>query len=69
VKGIKIMKSFTLTGLSYPTVKRLIELYERGNWEALRPAERGRSRARDACSACNRKIQSAAASNFLRQLL
>jgi hypothetical protein len=69
VKGIKIMKIVTLTGLSYPTVKRSVELYERGNWKALRPAERGRSRARDACSACNRKMQSASASNFLRQLL
>jgi transposase len=44
VKGIKIMQIVTLTGLSYPIVKRSIELYERGNWEALRPDERGRSK-------------------------
>ena len=44
VKGIKIMQIVTLTGLSYPTVRRSIELYERGSWEALRPAERGRSK-------------------------
>jgi len=34
-----------LTGLRYPTIKRAIELYERGNWDALRPADRGRSKA------------------------
>lgn len=44
VKGIKIMQIVTLSGLSYPTVRRSIELYERGSWEALRPAERGRSK-------------------------
>jgi transposase len=42
--GIKIMQIVTLTGLSYPTVRRSIELYERGSWEALRPADRGRSK-------------------------
>ncbi len=42
--GIKIMQIFTLTGLSYPTVKHSIELYERGSWVALRPADRGRSK-------------------------
>jgi len=44
VKGIKIMQIVTLTGLSYPTVKRSIELYESGSWQALRPADRGRSK-------------------------
>jgi transposase len=44
VKGIKIMQIVTLTGLSYPTVKRSIEMYERGSWQALRPADRGRSK-------------------------
>jgi transposase len=43
-KGIKIMQIVKLTGLSYPTVRRSIELYESGNWEALRPAQRGRSK-------------------------
>ena len=41
-KGIKIMQIVALSGLTYPTFKRAIDLYERGNWEALRPAERGR---------------------------
>ncbi|ABM37051.1 IS630 family transposase [Polaromonas naphthalenivorans] len=43
-KGIKIMQIVALSGLSYPTVRRSIELYERGSWEALRPADRGRSK-------------------------
>ena len=43
-KGIKIMQIVSLTGLSYLTVKLSIELYERGSWQALRPAERGRSK-------------------------
>lgn len=43
-KGIKIMQIVTLIGLSYPTVKRSIELYERSSWVALQPADRGRSR-------------------------
>jgi transposase len=41
VQGIKVMQIVTLTGLSYPTVKCSIKLYERGSWEALRPADRG----------------------------
>lgn len=62
--GIKIMQIVTLTGLSYPTVKRSIELYERGSWEALRPADRGRSKGQGGgCSAWNRKMRSGAASS------
>lgn len=41
-KGLKIMQIVSMTGLSYPTVRRSIDLYESGNWEAVRPADRGR---------------------------
>ena len=44
VKGIKIMQIVALSGLTYPTVKHAIDLYERGSWQALRPADRGRSK-------------------------
>lgn len=60
-KGIKIMQIVTLIGLSYPTVKRSIELYERSSWVALQPADRGSSKARGGCSAWNRKMRSGAA--------
>ena len=43
VKGVKIMQIVTLAGLSHAMVKRAIELHERGSWEALRPADQGRS--------------------------
>lgn len=36
--GIKLMPIVTLTGLSYPTVKRSIELHERSSWVASRPS-------------------------------
>jgi transposase len=43
-KSIKVMEIAVLTGLSYPTVRRTIDLYEQGGWSAIRPAPRGRDR-------------------------
>jgi len=43
-KAIKIMQIVALTGLSYPTVRSTINLFEAGGWSAIRPALRGRSR-------------------------
>jgi transposase len=42
IKGIKIMKIVDMTGLTYPTVRKAIDLYKAGSWPALRPASRGR---------------------------
>jgi transposase len=41
-RDTKIMKIIDMTGLSYPAVRRTIDLYEQGGWSAIRPAERGR---------------------------
>ena len=54
-KGIKIMQIVSLTGLSYPTVKRSIGLYGRGSWQALRPADRGRSKGQGRALTGSRK--------------
>ena len=43
LKGIKIMKIVDMTGLTYPTVRKAIDLYEARGWPALRPASRGRA--------------------------
>jgi transposase len=43
-QGIKIMQIVTMTGLSYPTVRAAIDLFEAGGWSAIRPALRGRAR-------------------------
>lgn len=43
-QGIKIMQIVTMTGLSYPTVRGAIDLFESGGWSAVRPAQRGRAR-------------------------
>ena len=43
-KAIKIMQIVAMTGLSYPTVRSTIDLFEAGGWSAIRPALRGRSR-------------------------
>ncbi|MFM2398592.1 MAG: hypothetical protein RL341_749 [Pseudomonadota bacterium] len=40
---IKIMQIVTMTGLSYPTVRGAIDLFEAGGWSAIRPALRGRA--------------------------
>lgn len=43
-KGIKVMQVVGMTGLSYPTVRAAIDLFEAGGWRAVRPALRGRNR-------------------------
>ena len=43
-QGIKIMQIVPLTGLSYPTVRAAIDLYEAGGWSAVKPSGRGRAR-------------------------
>lgn len=43
-KGIKVMQIVAMTGLSYPTVRRTIDLFDDGGWAAIRPSLRGRSR-------------------------
>jgi transposase len=40
--GYAIMAITQLSGLSYPTVRRVIDRYETGGLEAIAPAERGR---------------------------
>jgi transposase len=41
-QALKIMKIVDLTGLSYPTVRSTLDLYEQGGWQAIKPANRGR---------------------------
>jgi transposase len=43
-QGIKVMQIVGMTGLSYPTVRAAIDLFDAGGWAAVRPAVRGRSR-------------------------
>ncbi len=43
-EGIKVMQIVAMTGLSYPTVRGAIDLYEAGGCSAIRPALRGRNR-------------------------
>ena len=38
-----MMKIAALTGLSYPTVRKAIDLFVAGGWPAIKPAARGRS--------------------------
>ena len=43
-KGIKLMQVVAVTGLSYPTVRAVIDWFDTGSWSAMRPAVRGRAR-------------------------
>ena len=43
-RGINIMKVVEMTGLSYPAVRAVINLFDAGGWSAIRPACRGRSK-------------------------
>ena len=43
-QGIKVMQIATMTELSYPTVRAAIDLFNAGDWSAIRPARRGRPR-------------------------
>jgi transposase len=41
-QGIKVMRIVEMVGLSYPTVRTVIDLFVQGGWAAIRPAGRGR---------------------------
>ena len=43
-QGIKIMQIVPMTGLSYPTVRSAIDLFESGGWSAIKPSLRGRAK-------------------------
>lgn len=43
VRGVAVMQIVALTGLSYPTVRKAVDLFVAGGWAALKPAARGRS--------------------------
>ena len=43
-QGMKIMQIVPMTGLSYPTVRSAIDLFESGGWCALKPGLRGRAK-------------------------
>lgn len=40
-RGIKIMQLVRMTGLIYPVVRRVLDLFEQGAWPAIKPAGRG----------------------------
>lgn len=42
--GMKIMQIVPMTGLSYPTVRSAIDLFDSGGWSAVKPSPRGRAR-------------------------
>jgi len=43
-KGIKVMQIVAMTGLSHPTVRTTIDLFDEGGWAGIRPAQRGRNK-------------------------
>jgi transposase len=43
LQGIGVMRIVALTGLSYPTVRKAIDLFEAGGWRAVKPTARGRN--------------------------
>jgi transposase len=43
-KGLKVMQIVAMTGLSYPPVRAVIDLFKSGGWNAIRPTLRGRSK-------------------------
>lgn len=43
LRGTGVMEIVALTGLSYPTVRKAIDLFIEGGWPAIKPAARGRS--------------------------
>ena len=60
--GIKIMKIVELTGLTYPTVRATIDLFETGGWAAIRPARRGRPKG-------NGRVLSAAQEDAIQRII
>jgi len=43
-QGIKVMQIVQMTGLSYPTVRKTLDLFEQGGWPVIKPAGRGRAK-------------------------
>ena len=43
-QGMGVMQIVAMAGLSYPTVRTCIDLFEAGGWAAIKPAPRGRLR-------------------------
>ncbi|GAB4210438.1 MAG: IS630 family transposase [Tibeticola sp.] len=43
LRGTGVMEIVALTGLSYPAVRKAIDLFIEGGWPAIKPAARGRS--------------------------
>lgn len=41
-KGMKVMRIVSLTGLSYPTVRSIIDKYEQAGAQTIKPKPRGR---------------------------
>ena len=41
-RGIKVMELVQMSGLSYPAVRKTLDLFEQGGWPAIKPADRGR---------------------------
>jgi transposase len=41
-QGYGVMQTVKLSGLSYPTVRNAIQLFEAGGWDALKPKSAGR---------------------------
>ena len=42
-RGIKVMELVQMSGLSYPAVRKTLDLFEQGGWAAIQPARRGRA--------------------------
>ena len=45
-KGTKLMQALAMTGVSYPTVRAVIDWFDTGSWSAIRPAVRAAMRGR-----------------------
>ena len=43
-RGIKVMELVQMTGLSYPAVRKVLDLLEQGGWPAIKPAGHGRTK-------------------------
>jgi transposase len=43
-RGIKVMELVQMSGLSYPTVRKTLDLFKQGGWAAIKPAGRGRTK-------------------------
>jgi transposase len=43
-RGIKVMELVQMSGLSYPAVRKVLDLFEQGGWAAIKPAARGRNK-------------------------